>query len=285
VKIRAVQLGSVELSIAEAGEGGRPLLLLHGFGGAKEDFTDWLDSLATLGWHVVAPDHRGHGASEQPADEAAYSFELLTADGLELADELGWDRFALLGHSMGGMIAQLVALRAGDRLDGLVLMDTHHRGVKMDRGLVDLAVAVARTEGMEALANAMDALNEESEPLGTEADARLKAERPGYAEFGRRKLLNSSPEMWAKLAIEVIDHPDTLDDLGSLDVPTLVVVGEQDKPFRKASKRMADAIPGAQLVVLPEAGHSPQFETPERWWDAVSGFLATLPTQEPAPAP
>ena len=59
-------------------------------------------------------------------------------------------------------------------------------------------------------------------------------------------------------------------------VPTLVLVGEEDAPFRKPSQRMADAIPGAELVVLPDGGHSPQFESPELWWKALSGFLDRL---------
>ena len=55
--------------------------------------------------------------------------------------------------------------------------------------------------------------------------------------------------------------------------PTLVLVGEEDAPFRKPSQRMAEAIPGAELVVLPDGGHSPQFESPELWWKALSAFL------------
>ena len=55
---------------------------MHGFTGAKEDFTDWLDPLAELGWHAVAIDNRGHGASEKPSDKSSYSFDLLAADAL-----------------------------------------------------------------------------------------------------------------------------------------------------------------------------------------------------------
>src|SRR5215467_13789014 len=106
---RHVNLDDIQLSVAEAGAGQRPLLLVHGFTGAKEDFTSWLDQLAHLGWHAVAPDLRGHGASSKPAEESAYSFEALADDVRRLADVLGWDRFVLLGHSMGGMIAQFVA--------------------------------------------------------------------------------------------------------------------------------------------------------------------------------
>ena len=74
---RDVRLGDVRLAIAEAGVGGRPILLVHGFTGAKEDFTDFLEPLAERGWHAVAPDLRGHGASDHPGDEASYSLEII----------------------------------------------------------------------------------------------------------------------------------------------------------------------------------------------------------------
>ena len=67
MRVRRVPVGDVALEIAEAGEGGRPFLLVHGFTGAKEDFSPFLDDLAALGWHAVAPDLRGHGGSDQPS--------------------------------------------------------------------------------------------------------------------------------------------------------------------------------------------------------------------------
>ena len=123
-EVRSVRVGDVSLEIAEAGAGGHPLLMVHGFTGAKEDFTDWFDQLVERGWHVVAPDLRGHGASADPPRPQDYSLALFEADVLALADDLGWDRFVLLGHSMGGMISQEIALHQPGRLDGLVLMDT-----------------------------------------------------------------------------------------------------------------------------------------------------------------
>ena len=62
-----------------------------------------------------------------------------------------------------------------------------------------------------------------------------------------------------------------------LTCPVLVMVGEQDEPFVVASRAMAEAIPGAELVVIPNAGHSPQFENPEAWIAALTGFLSALP--------
>src|SRR5690349_20456829 len=143
-----------KLAYTEAGAGGRPFLLVHGFTGAKEDFTEWLDRLADLGWHAVANDNRGHGASAKPEGEAGYSFELLADDVLGLADALwGSDTpFVLLGHSMGGMAAQFVALRAPQRVAALVLMDTLHGPLPfVTREDIDTAKHVVHERGIDGL--------------------------------------------------------------------------------------------------------------------------------------
>jgi pimeloyl-ACP methyl ester carboxylesterase len=269
--------GPLSLAVAEAGEGGRPLLLVHGFTGAKEDFTEWLDPLAELGWHAVAPDQRGHGASSQPEDEEHYSFDAFATDLLGLLDALGWERVAVLGHSMGGMVVQTATLQAPERFEALVLMDTSHRALRTDEGIVELAIAMARTEGLAAVMAAQEALGADA-PLGTGAHQRVLDTRAGYKEFGDRKLLASSPAMYATMIQAITDATglDRLPELEQIDVPTLVLVGEEDKPFRKPAQRMADAIAGAELVVIPDAGHSPQFENPELWWKALRTFLARI---------
>lgn len=278
---RAVELqalpNGVSLVVAEAGAGGRPLLLVHGFTGAKEDFTEWLDPLAELGWHVVAPDQRGHGGSSQPDEESAYSFDAYATDLLALLDALGWSRAAVLGHSMGGMVVQTAALRAPERFDALVLMDTSHRALHADAALVELGIGIARAEGMAALLTAMNA-TDGADPLSSPARERVLATRGGYQEFGDRKMLASSPAMYAAMLDALTDRTgiDRLADLQRIEAPTLVLVGDEDAPFIGPSHRMADAIPGAELVVIPDAGHSPQFENPDQWWAVLTGFLARL---------
>ena len=270
---RRIDLGDVSLAVAEAGVGGRPLLVVHGYTGAKEDFADWFEPLAAAGWHVVAPDLRGHGASDKPPQEAAYSIDRFTEDLLAAVEVLGWERFVLLGHSMGGMIAQQLALTAPERLRGLILMDTSASAVPVDRAMRDAAVHVVRTHGMDTLA---DLQAERGGPLDTPASRRVLAERPGFAEESDRRLRVCSPAMYAAMAIEITERPDRLDELRFLRVPTLVLVGEQDEPFLEPARRLRDAIAGARLVVLPDAGHSPQVEAPEAWWAAVSEFLDGL---------
>lgn len=268
--------GPVELAVAESGAGGRPLVLIHGFTGAKEDFTDWLDPLAALGWHAIAPDQRGHGESHAPDEEHAYSFDLYAADLLVLMDAMGWPSAVAIGHSMGGMVLQTAAVAAPERFEAIVLMDTSHRALRADETMIDLAIGIARAEGMAAVMAAQDALDEGDSPLGTEAGRRLEADRPGYKEFGQRKMLASSPAMYAAMIKTITDATsglDRLDDLRSLQMPALVLVGDGDRPFLKPSQRMADAIPGATLAVIPDAGHSPQFESTEHWWKALTAFL------------
>lgn len=274
---RAVQVGDVELRIAEAGEGGRPFLLLHGFTGSKEDFTrdgGWLDRLADLGWHAVAPDHRGHGLSSKPPSEDDYSFEILSRDALALADALGWNEpFVLLGHSMGGVVAQVLVDAAPERVSALVLMDTGFGALSgLDPDVARKTGEIAKARGMRFLSELQ---KERGGALDTPASRRLKSD-PAYQAFEDGKLLASSPFMYAAMIAAFAAPQDRLEALAKVSVPTLVIVGEQDRPFIKASERMAAAIPGAQLAVIADAGHSPQFENPDAWWDALSGFLSSV---------
>jgi pimeloyl-ACP methyl ester carboxylesterase len=270
---RTVTVGDIDLVVAESGMGGRPFLLLHGFTGAKEDFTEWLDPLAAAGWHAVAPDHRGHGSSAKPQSDDAYSFSILADDALALTEALQWERFVLLGHSMGGMVAQVMATGSPRRLEGLVLMDTGHGPVQgLDPDLVAAAVAIVREKGIDELADLVAGMES---PLETPAHRRLMNERPGYAAFNDRKMRASSPHLYAAMTALFLDSPDRLDDLAGLPagLPALVMVGDQDRPFLGPSKRMAQAIPDAVLAVIADAGHSPQFENPDGWWAALTGFL------------
>lgn len=272
---RDIDLGDVRLRIAEAGAGQRPLLIVHGFTGAKEDFTDWLDPLAAAGWHAVAPDLRGHGESSKPADEAAYSFELMADDALRVTDALGWSEFVLLGHSMGGMIAQFMACAEPSKLAGLVLMDTAHGGLDhLDPDLIAAAVTIVRTQGMDALADVMASVEG---PLHTPANQRLLDERPGYAEFGERKFRATSPGLYAAMAPRFMTTADRLESIRQLpeSLPVLVIVGEQDQPFLGHSERMAKAASGT-LAIIPDAGHCPQFENSDAWWAALTSYLDTI---------
>jgi pimeloyl-ACP methyl ester carboxylesterase len=272
---RRIDLGDVELMVSEAGVGGHPLMLVHGWTGSRTDFTDWMDPLADLHQHVVAPDNRGHGHSAKPIAEHDYSLDIMAGDVLALADALAWDSFVLLGHSMGGMVAQKAALRAPDRMNGLILMDTHHGPIDVAPAIVEAGIEAARHSGTGVIADMMAAASEPG-PLDTEAYRRVCAERPGHFERGTENTRASSPAMFAAMLAEMAATPSRLDDLAGLNVPTLVLVGDQDEPFLDAAHRLAEVMPQARLEVLADGGHSPQFEAPEAWWKAMSTFLGEV---------
>jgi len=259
------------LAVSSAGRADRGrLLLVHGFGGAKEDFADWIDPLTATGWEVVAYDQRGHG--ESSGGEQTFSLQIFVDDLLALVDELKWDRFVLLGHSMGGMVAQLVALAVPHRLAGLILMDTSHGPPDgLDPDQIALGQQIVREGGMAALMEVQKALG--PGPLDSPAHLRLLKERPGYQEFCDRKSLATSASMWVSIVDEMIRQPDRLAALRQLALPVLVIVGEEDTGFLRQCQDIADAIPGARLAVIGGAGHSPQLESPDRWWKAVTAFL------------
>lgn len=266
----------MELAVVEAGAGGRPLLFVHGHGGAKEDLMPWLDRLAERGWHAVACDLRGHGSSAKPEDESEYSFDILTADLLALADQLGWQRFTLFGHSMGGMVAQVLALKCPERLDALILMDTSHtRPDRVEPAAAELGQQVVRQGGTALLVELQKSAG--PSPTETAAHLRMIAEDPSYDEWSTSKTLAMAAAAWAGLVRDIVEQPDRLDRLKSLHVPTLVIVGEQDLGFLPQSRAIAAAIPGARLEVVAGAGHSPQFESPEAWWTALTAFLDGRP--------
>lgn len=270
---RRVSLPDVDLALLEAGEGGRPLLLVHGFGGAKEDFADHVDSLAERGWHVVAPDLRGHGASDGPPGEEGYSLDVFADDLEALVDRLGWTDATLLGHSMGGMVAQVLVLRAPTAWRGLVLMDTGHGRFEVEPEALALGLSIVREKGLAEYARL---LTEVGDPLENPAAERVLRERPGYQEFCDAKMLACSPDMYAAMMEQLTSLEDRLPRLGELTLPTLVLVGEYDRPFLDPSRAMCDALPDARFVLIADAGHSPQFEAPEPWIRAVEGFLDEL---------
>jgi 3-oxoadipate enol-lactonase len=271
--MRITTSDDVGLAVEVAGSG-PGLLLVHSFGGAKDDFADHVPALAR-DHTVVVFDHRGHGASDNPDDRSAYSLDRMATDVLEVADACGLDTFRVLGHSMGGMIVRQLLLRTPERVDALVLMDTCAAPIpNFDPELMEAAAEVAFTRGKAALKELLDL----APVLETPAYRRVLEERPGYEDFMNRKWDDLSEIMWGAMAVAMARQPDDLAALASaVHVPTLVVVGEQDAPFRGPCDAMAAAIDGAQLVVIPDAGHSPQFENPDAWVDAVSRFLASVP--------
>src|SRR6476659_7217150 len=144
----------IELAIEVRGEG-PALVCVPGFGGAQEDFADHLEALAER-WRVITVDLRGHGDSDAPSDSSSYSLDRLARDVEAVADAVGAERFRLLGHSMGGMVARRIVLDRPERVAALVMMSTAAGPpAGLDPVLVDFGAALA-LDDWDALTRVLD---------------------------------------------------------------------------------------------------------------------------------
>lgn len=244
----------------EAGAGDAPpLLAVHGFTGGREDFAD---VLGTLGQdrRAVAVDLPGHGGSAGPDEAGAYGLAALAGWLLRFADALELGELHLLGHSLGGLIAQRAAAAASQRLQSLVLSDTGLGALREEAAdhMVRIALAL-RDEGPEAGLAASLQGAELSDREHETALARFRELSPAAVVGGARNLVGAAP-LGAFLR--------------GIDIPVLVLHGVDDESWLPAEQRLlATTIAGAAYAVVPDAAHAPQRENPAAWCAIVRGFL------------
>lgn len=253
------------VSIAYDVEGrGRVVVFLHGIGGNRGN---WAGQLAHFGrrFCAVAWDARGYLDSDDPPRPLTFSDY---ADDLRrLLDELGAERAHLVGLSMGGMIIQDFYARHAARVASLSLVDT-------SAGFGDVPESVRR----DFLARRLDPLERGRTPadIAPEVVDVLVAKAAGRAV--RDRLVASLSALRVepyKQALRAIVATDFRDVLPTVRVPTLVVVGDEDRVTPPAASAfLAEHIPGATLVTLPGCGHLSNLERPAAFNAALETFLA-----------
>jgi 3-oxoadipate enol-lactonase len=261
-----VRINSIEINYRESGEG-FPLLLIHGFTGNLRNWALQVPVL-TRDFRMVSIDQRGHGHSEKPTRPEDYSLELMAEDAYGLLQHLGIEGCYLIGHSMGGMVAQLLTLAHPEPVRALVLVDTAaeitSRMHTQDRARL---VEIARDQGMEAVF-------EEQLRISPVAD-QLRGQ-PQLLGLWRQQFLLTSCEAYIHCARAVAKRRPLLDKLHAIEVPTLIICGENDDPMLEASRQMHERIPGSELVVIPGAGHTPQIERAAAFNRVLSEFLTRV---------
>lgn len=265
---RFLDVGGVTLAVDDRGGGdATPLVLVHGFTGGRIDYADVIDDLAA-DRRVVAWDHRGHSDSTNTGEQADYTFDALVADAVAALDALDLDRFHLLGHSMGGIVAQRLVLEHPERIASLILMDTLAEAAStIPEEWVEMFTTMGREQGMTIVAEVMESVAAAQMVAPEEA-------RPRILARNRHKLGSMDPEAFAGLAAELRSFEPLLDRLSSVGCPTTVIVGEFDLPLRGQADAIAATIHGARLEVVDGAAHSPQEERTEAWLTVVRGHLA-----------
>jgi 3-oxoadipate enol-lactonase len=255
----------VNLAVEARGEG-PAILFVHGY---PLDRTIWREQIDALeGYRRIAPDLRGMGQSDAP--DLGYSMALYAADLAALLDALGVEQVVLCGLSMGGYVAFEFVRQWRSRVRGLVLMDTRAEADAPEvRRARDAAAVMARERGTAAVSDAM---------LPKMLAPSTMTGRPEMAERVRA-LMAATPVAGLVGALGAMrDRAGSESLLPTLaGIPTLVMVGAADilTPPEQA-RAMAEAIPGAQLAIVPGAGHLPPVEQPAATTENLREFLRSL---------
>jgi pimeloyl-ACP methyl ester carboxylesterase len=257
-----VELESVALEVEDHGEG-VPVVLLHGFPLSSEIWTPIRTAVEEAA-RLITPDLRGFGGSEKP--EGDYAMETLAGDILQLVDRLGVERFVLGGHSMGGYVALRFAASHADRLAGLVLIDTR-ASADTPEGKVRRTVAIERIRRGEAVAF----LDEFLPNLVAES---TRARAPRLAAELRALAAQVPDHVLAGCLAGMRDRPDSVQVLSGIDLPALVITGQDDALSPpEVAHQLAAVLPRGRLAVIPLAGHTPSIERPIPTAEAILAFL------------
>ena len=232
-----------------------PILLSHGYGATSRMWDGQVAAFADR-YRLVLWDMRGHGQSGDPADPALYSHALTVGDMAAVLDACGIERAIIGGLSLGGVMSLAFHLAHPERVRALMLFDTGpgFRNPEARRQWNERAEARARELEEKGLPSS-----------GGGAETRLARHRSAQGLAGA-----------ARGMLRMTDGT-LIGALPQIAVPTLVLVGADDRHFLAAADYMAAKIPGVQKTVIPDAGHAANLDQPEAFNRAVAEFLSTLP--------
>lgn len=252
---------------------GFPLILVHGLGGDCRNWEFQVDEFAKR-YRVFIPDLRGHGRSEAP--KSGYSLNSFMEDIVQLLKEHSITKCHYVGLSMGGMIGQLLAIKHGELLESLTLVDTSPTPGLLNRSgyedalkMFEQSAKIAEKQGRKPLADVtikmmFSADFIESKPEIVEKVKKLIIEGPtaGYVNAIRNIILTD---------LDLYPH------LYKIEAPTLIIVGSKDvlTPV-EMSKRIHEAIKGSEMVVIENSGHVSNIEKYEEFNKILKNFLKKI---------
>jgi 3-oxoadipate enol-lactonase len=249
---------------------GPTVLMLHGIGGGHDAFAPQLEALAQAGYRAVSWDAPGYGSS---APVEPYTFKALAHSAVALIEALigktGEASITLVGHSMGGMVAQEVAARRPELLRGLVLAGTSAAFGKTD-GAWQKQFIAERTAPLEA-GGSMATLAAQLVPRMIGPGADPHGARLGEAVMGR------VPEATYRRALECLLTFDRRDHLSRISVPTLLIAGEFDRNApASVMQGMQSRIPNCSWALMKNMGHIMQLEAPDEFSRLLVHFLREI---------
>jgi pimeloyl-ACP methyl ester carboxylesterase len=261
-------VNGVELHYEITGDG-FPLIFSHEFGGDGQSWQPQVRYFSRL-YRCVTYNHRGFPPSSVPGRLEDYSQDILVGDLEALMDHLGIERAHIVGLSMGGNVALNLALRSPHRCRSIVVAGCGGGSTERERFEKDVAAVVEllTRQGIDAFADRYAA--------GVTRQSYKRKDPQGWQEF-RAALSRHSP-LGSALTIQGVqrNRPTIFalkDRLNRLDVPTLVLIGDEDEPCVDPAVFMKREIPTAGLVVIPQSGHTINLEEPAAFNAVVADFL------------
>ncbi len=245
------------------GDAGEPLVLVHGYTGDIGDWFDQIDEFSKT-HRVLVMDHRGHGDSEGPDDISTYTIVQMADDVEALVDHVGFDRYHLVGHSMGGGVAQEIALRSAMRLMSLTLFGT---GPDFNVGKIPLIVKWMEARNKMALEQGMAAVA--AMPQTIPDPPHMPA---GRRDYEKARTLRMSPHGLSGGWNALTTWHGTTDRIKQIARPSLLIAGALE-PAVKSMQYLHERIAESTILIVPEAGHSPQWERPEIFNQALREHL------------
>ena len=260
------RVGDVNLAYYVDGSG-PPILLIMGLGGRGTDWNPGFIAAMAPQFETIRFDNRGTGKSDRP--EETYSLDGMADEAVGILDAVGRERAHVVGVSMGGMIAQLVALRHPERVDRLVLLSTHCGGPAITPP-TPAAMAVLMGDRSRPPAELV------RESMTTITGPGFAARHPEAIDaIVANALAQPTPPATFVRQMQAIMTSDRSARIADIRAPTLVVHGADDPlvPYPNGEV-LARGIPGARLVTLPGCGHMPMWERPSEVVRAISSFFA-----------
>jgi 3-oxoadipate enol-lactonase len=260
IKVNGIQMNH-ELS---GQENGQVVMLSHSLGSSLVMWNPQIESLEPR-FRVLRYDTRGHGGSE--AAQGPYALEMLGQDAIGLMDALKLDKVHWVGLSMGGMIGQFIALNHPDRLWSLILCDTAALTPKESQPMIQERINTVREKGMTPL------MEPTMERWFTPSFLCLNSQMLSLI----RKQFLGTPVAGYIGCTEAIRKLNYLDRLSEIEIPTLIMVGEDDPGTPvSASKAMHERILESKLAILSSARHLSNVEQPQAFNETLVSFLRNL---------
>lgn len=255
------ETNGVSIHYLRTGGAKPPIVLLHGLMGSGACWTPLARALEGA-FDVIMPDARGHGGSSAP--DHGYRYDDHAGDVMGLIRGLALSRPVLLGHSMGGMVAAVVASRGAGIIRGLVLVDPTFLSPERQREVRDSDVADQhrRVLGMQKT------------DLVAQARARHPHRSPEIIELQAEAKLKTRMD-----AFDVLTPPNPAyrDVVSAIEVPSLLVIGDSPVVTIEMATELRSLNPRVRIEQIQDAGHGLPFEQPERLGAVVLSFLRALP--------